>query len=135
MLAGAGAGNFSVTSEVRQMSLKPLIIIPSKRILLYLPINIIIYEMISQFIRKKVEVETYYLYFYFYFILIYSSSMRSESSSSSISSSSAACMRSFAISSPATILSCICLKASISALDFLPLLLVVPEDLGELSLF
>lgn len=130
----AGAGNFSVTSELRQMSLKPLIIIPPKRILLYLPINIIIYEMISQFIRKKkVEVETFYLYFYF--ILSYSSSMRSESSSSSISSSSAACIRSFAISSPATILSCICLKASISALDFLPLLLVVPEDLGELSLF
>ena len=134
MLAGTGAGNFSVTSEVRLMSLKPLIIIPPKRILLYLPIIIIIYEMISQFIRKKkVEVETYYLYFYF--ILNYSSSMRSESSSSSISSSSAACIRSFAISSPATILSCICLKASISALDFLPLLLVVPEDLGELSLF
>lgn len=134
MLAGTGAGNFSVTSEVRRMSLKPLIIIPPKRVLLYLPIIIIIYEMISQFIRKKkVEVETYYLYFYF--ILNYSSSMRSESSSSSISSSSAACIRSFAISSPATILSCICLKASISALDFLPLLLVVPEDLGELSLF
>lgn len=134
MLAGAGAGNFSATSEVRRMSLKPLIIIPPKRVLLYLPIIIIIHEMISQFIRKKkVEVETYYLYFYF--ILNYSSSMRSESSSSSISSSSAACMRSFAISSPATILSCICLKASISALDFLPLLLVVPEDLGELSLF
>ena len=133
MLAGAGAGNFSVTSEVRQMSLKPLIVIPPKRILLYLPIIIIIYEMISQFIQKKVEVETYYLHFYF--ILNYSSSMRSESSSSSISSSSAACIRSFAISSPATILSCICLKASISALDFLPLLLVVPEDLGELSLF
>ena len=133
MLAGTWAGDFSVTSEVRLMSLKPLIIIPPKRILLYLPIIIIIYEMISQFIRKKVEVETYYLYFYF--ILNYSSSMRSESSSSSISSSSAACIRSFAISSPATILSCICLKASISALDFLPLLLVVPEDLGELSLF